>query len=100
MNKLTRTLAVVAISVWLLMAVTPRPQTGVFVGNVSPTCNVSGVCTLPDTPRSGTLLLAMNGVVQKVTEDYTISGNTVTAVPANVDLYGDPTTVKVAFYTK
>lgn len=97
-----RTLGLVLLgALWLLFAATPRPSSGTFVGGVTPTCSsTSGVCTLPDNPRAGTLVLCMNGIVQKGGEDYSIAGNTITPVPATVDLFADPTTVKVAFYVK
>lgn len=86
---------------WLGFAATPRPQTGTFVGNITPICNATtGVCTLPDTPRSGTLMFHIDGICMKQAEDYTISGNTVTPVPLNVDRFADATAVKVAFYVK
>ena len=99
--KKTTGLLLLPTILWLLFAATPRPSTIQLVGNVTPTCSTTtGVCTLPDAPKFSFLILTMNGVTQKLAEDYTISGATITPVPANVDLYSDPATIKVAFYAK
>lgn len=53
--------------------------------NETPSGTINGsntVFTLAGTPSSGKLILFLNGVYQKPTTDYTLSGNTITMVTA------------------
>lgn len=53
--------------------------------NITPTGTINGVnltFTLPDVPFSGTLRVYADGVRQKLTSDFTLSGNTITFVVA------------------
>lgn len=63
-----------------------------FVDSEVPTGTVNGVnaaFTLANTPTSGSLHLYKNGLRQKVTTDYTLSGTTVTFVAGNLPQTGD-----------
>lgn len=63
----------------------------VFVDGETPTGSVNGSntnFTLANTPKTGSVKVFLNGVRQKVTTDYTISGTTITflVAPATNDI--------------
>jgi len=101
MKSITAKLSLLAIILWVVFAASPRYQTGQQVFNASPSQNTTtGVLTLPETPRVGTVRLYVNALRHKPVEDFTISGTVITPVAENVDLYKDSVTVFVVDYVK